>query len=399
METEIKEIKKAAKKTKRKILVGLLILVIVILGALLVLSKEAAKYSLKEAVFYYKGEGKDSKLFYLILNREPEYLLTLPSEEIELNKYKVHQHSYFSHSGETLIYFEKIDEIPIGEVAEEYVAYRKIYKPKLVDLKTSIIKDIEQEIDAGSLVFSSDDTDIAWVLKVKESTIPELESAQKKREIWLSSPDGSNARKLVALDDRVVLLQRWNENYIYFWGVKGAGYYSLGRIDVRNGRVTYLQPKYCLEDLTNCQNFRLSSSGELFIYEAGVANEDGETIELFVESFDGKQSWQILVDNYISDRLWMPDEGSIIYTEQLTERKVGLREKIHLVNLDTKEDKEIYSGSYLSQLVPDSSGKYLYFLEKETDEKFNLKRIDIKSSETAIIDFGPYNQLKVFAIF
>ena len=95
----------------------------------------------------------------------------------------------------------------------------------------------------------------------------------------------------------------------------------------------------------------------------------------------------------------MPDESSIVYTEQLTERKIGLREKIHLVNLDTKEDKEIYSGSYLSQLVPDFSGKYLYFLEKETDEKFNLKRIDIKSSETAIIDSGPYNQLKVFAIF
>lgn len=392
-----KEIAKAVKKTKKRILVGLVVVVIVVGVGILLLGREAAKYSLKEAVFYYKGEGAESKLFYLMPEKEPEYIITLPSEKISLDRYKVHQHHYLSHSGKFLIYFEKIDEIPLGEVSEGYTAYRKIYKPKLVDLKTGSVKIIEQDIDSGSLVFSPDDEDIAWVLSLEESTIDEIEEAGKKREVWLSHPDGNNARKLAVLDDKVILLQKWHGNYIYFRGIQGIGYYSLGRIDVRTGRVKYIQPKYCLEDLTNCQNFRFSSSGELFIYEAGVVKEDKQTIELFVESLGGEKSWQILIENYISDRLWLPDEKSIIYTEQVTERKVGLREKIHLVNLDSGEDREIYSGSYISQITPDKSGKYLYFLEKETDEKFNLTRLNIETGETEIIDFGPYDQLKIFS--
>lgn len=404
METEIKEIKGGARlaarqvrKTRRTILVIILVVVIVAVGVILFLDKEAAKYSLGEAVFYYKGESADSKLFYMLPGQEPGYLITLPSEEIELDKYKVPQHSYISNSGEILIYFEKTEEVPIEDIGDGLTAYRKIYQPKLVDLRNGSVKNIEENIDSGSLVFSLDDKDIAWVLRAEESTIQELESAEKKREIWLSNPDGNNARHLAALDEKVVLLQKWYDNYIYFWGIQGIGYYSLGRIDVRNGRVTYLQPKYCSENLANCQNFHFSPSGDLFLYEAGIIKEDdGEGVELFIESFDGKRSWQILVANYMSDRLWMPNEKSIIYTEQLTERGVGLREKIHLVNLETKEDKEIYSGSYLSQLVPGISSKYLYFIEKETDEKFNLIRLDIENNGTTIIDSGPYNQLKIF---
>jgi len=407
MEKEIKEIKGAARlaarqvgKTKRMILVIILVVVIVAVGVILFLDKEAAKYSLGEAIFYYKGEGADSKLFYMLPEQEPDYLITLPSEEIESGKYKVPQHNYISNSGEILIYFEKTEEVPIEDIGDGLTVYRKIYQPKLVDLRNGSVKDIEQHIDSGSLVFSLDDEDIAWILRVEESTIQELESAEKKREIWLSNPDGNNARRLAALDEKVVLLQKWHGNYIYFWGIQGIGYYSLGRIDIRNGRVTYLQPKYCLENLANCQNFRFSPSGDLFLYEAGIVKEDdGEGVELFVESFDGKRSWQILVANYMSDRLWVPNEKSIIYTEQLIEKGIGLREKIHLVNLETKEDKEIYSGSYLSQLVPDPSSRYLYFIEKETDEKFNLMGLNIENGETAIIDFGPYNQLKIFASF
>lgn len=397
IEGDGKEISKAVKKTKRTIIIGLVVLVIIIVGGFLILGKEAAKYSLKEAVFYYKGEGADSKLFYMMPGKEPGYIITLPSEKIDLNTFKVHQHHYLSHGGKILIYFEKIDEIPLGEVSEGYTAYRKVYKPKFVDLKTGSIKEINQKMDSGSLVFSPDDEDIAWILSVKESTIEELESAQKKREVWLSSPDGSNARRLAALDEKVVLLQEWYGNYVYFWGIQGVGYYSLGKIDVRTGRVKYAQPKYCLENLVNCQNFKFSLSGELFIYEAGTIEEDKETIGLFIESFDNEKSWKILVENYISDRLWMNDEKHIIYTEQVTEPQVGLREKIHIVDLETQEDKEVYSGNYISQIVPDKTGDYLYFIEKETDEKFNLVRLDIEKGETEIIDFGEYNQLKVFS--
>ena len=398
MEAEInlKKIVEAIKQTKRKIYLGLLVAVIVIVG-LFLLAGKTVRPSLEGAVFYYKGDGVNSKLFYMSSNREPEYLIILPSEEIDVGKYKVPQHSYISHNGKILMYFERAEEIPIEEIGEGLTAYRIIYKPKLIDLKSGSIKNIKQNIDSGSVVFSPDDRDIAWVLRVDESTIKELEEAKKKREVWLSNPDGGDARRLAILDDKVILLQKWYGDYIYFRGIHGVGYYSLGRIDVRTGRVKYLQPKYCLEDLTNCQNFRFSSSGELFVYEAGVIKENQETVELFIESFDQKKSWQILVANYISDRLWMPDEEYIIYTEQVIEREIGLREKIHLVNLKTGEDSEIYSGNYISQIVPDSSGEYLYFLEKETDEKFNLIKLNIEKGETEIIDSGAYNQLKVFS--
>lgn len=386
----------AVKKTKRKICLGLLAVIIVVVG-LFLLAGKTARPSPGEAVFYYKGEGANSKLFYLSDSREPEYLITLPSEEVDLEKYKVHQHSYVSHNGEILIYFEKVDEIPIEDVGEGFTAYRKMYKPKYVDLRTGSVKNIKPKIDSGSVVFSPDDKDIAWVLRVEESTVDELEQTGKKREIWLSDPNGDSGRRLAALEDKVALIQRWQGNYLYFWGLQGVGYYSLGKIDVRTGQIKYAQPKYCLEDLTNCQNFIFSPSGELFIYEAGLIKDNEKTIELFVESLDQEKSWQILVDNYISDRLWMPDEENIVYTEQVTEKKVGLREKIHLVNLKTGEDSEIYSGNYLSQITPDKSGKYLYFLEKETDEKFNLTRLNIKTGETEIIDSGAYDQLKIFS--
>lgn len=379
-----------------KILVIACILIIVILGAILVISR-ANKSSLEGAVFYYKTEGKDSKLFYMKLGNEPEHLITLPSEEVDLNRYRVPKHSYISHNGKTLVYFERTEEIPIGEVSEGFTAYKIIYKSKYVDLKSNSIKDIEQDMDSVSLVFSPNDKKIAWVLTVEEATVEELESAGKKREVWISNPNGKKAKHLATLDQKVILLQKWHGNYIYFWGIPSTGHYSLGRINVKNARVEYVKPKYCTEGLGNCKNFRFSHSGELFIYEAGLTEGGKKIIKLFVESFDGKKSWQILVNNYISDRLWLPDEKSVIYTEQVEVPKIGFREKIHLVNLKTNEDKEIYSGNYVSQIVPDGSGKYLYFIEKETDEKFNLVELDIEQGKTKIIDFGEYNYLKIFS--
>ncbi len=384
------------KQINMKIFVISCVLMIVVLGAILVISR-ANKSSLEGAVFYYKTEGKDSNLFYMSIGKEPEHLITLPSEEIDLNRYKVPKHSYLSHNGKTLVYFERTEEIPIGEVSEGFVAYKIVYKPKYVDLKSGSMKDIEQDIDSVSLVFSPNDKKIAWVLTVEEATVEQLESTGKKRQVWLSNPDGKNAKHLATLDQKVILLQKWHDNYIYFWGIPSMGHYSLGRINVKNGRVEYVKPKYCTENLENCKNFTFSHSGELFIYEVGLVEEGKKIIKLFVESFDGKKSWEILRVNYVSDRLWLPDEKSVIYTEQVEHPKIGLREKIHLVNLKANEDKEIYSGNYISQIVPDGSGKHLYFIEKETDEKFNLIELDVEQGKTKIIDFGEYNYLKIFS--
>lgn len=396
MTTIFQKITQVIKQAEKKILISLGILALVIIG-LILLAGAIAKPALDKALFFYKSEGKDLKLFYIKSGGKPQPLATLSSEEDEPGKYKVPRHSYISHNGKALIYFEKTGQIPLDLGNKDFTAYRIIYKPKYIDLKNGETKDIGQDLDAGSLVFSPDDRKIAWILSVKESTIQELESAARKREVWLSNPDGGNARKLAILNDKVVLLQKWHDDYIYFWAVKGVGYYSLGRINIKTGQVKYVQPKYCLENLTNCKNFSLSPSGELFIYEADSTEDGKETTELFVGDFGGKQSWQILVKNYVSDRLWMPDEKSVIYTEQITPIAAALSEKIHLVSLETHKDQEIYSGSYVSQLVPDSQGNYLYFIEKETDEKFNLVKLNIKTKQSEILESGPYDQMQIFS--
>lgn len=399
MAVTIKNILQAIKQTKMKILVIVAIAIVVIVAAILLLGKAAIKYSLSEAVFYYKGETKDTKLFYIMPGKHAEYLLTIPSEESADGKYKVPQNDYFSHDGKSLIYFKKIGEVPVSsiETQEGYTAYRKIYKPQLVDLKKHSVKEINQEIDSGGVVFSPDDTKIAWVMAVKESTFDELEQSKRKREAWTSNPDGTNAKLLAILDDKVVLPKEWNGDYVYFVGSRGIGYYSLGEINIRTGRVKYFQPKYCLEDLTNCKDFKFYSSGELFIYQANIKDGKSEKIALFVESPDKEKSWQILVKNYISDKLFSSDGKSVIYTEQINANSSSFREKIHLVNLETNQDQEIYSGSYISQIIPDKYDDYLYFIEKETDTKFNLVRLNIQNKKAEIIDSGRYDDLKIFS--
>jgi hypothetical protein len=173
----------------------------------------------------------------------------------------------------------------------------------------------------------------------------------------------------------------------------------LGEINTKTGKVKYFQPKYCLEDLTNCKDFQFYSSGELFIYQANIKDDKSEKIALFVESPDKEKSWQILVENYISDKLFSSDGKSVIYTEQVNVSPSQFREKIHLVNLGTSQDQEIYSGNYVSQIIPDKNDDYLYFIEKETDEKFNLVRLNIQNKKADIIDSGRYDDLKIFSGF
>jgi len=385
---------------KKKIILGILIAAIIIGGAVFILLKEASKYSLEgleKAVFYYKGINGDSRLYYAAPNQEPVYLLTLPSEEIDVNRYKVPKHSYISHNGKVLIYFERIKTIPVGEVKEGWMAYRVVYKPKYINLEKGDIFEIKQEIDAGGIVFSPDDKKIAWVKRVNEATVEELEAANKEREIWISDINGDNPKFLTAVNEKVVLLQTWADDYLYFWGIQSPGEYSLGRINIKNGQVERFQPRYCLEKLTNCQNFKIDPRGKYFIYEADIVQEDKEGVDLFVESFDKEESWQIVVNNYISDRLWFPLDKTIIYTEQVARKGSDIEEKIHLVKLETKEDKEIYSGSYLSQITPDKTGQYLYFIEKETDQKFNLTKINIQTGQKEILASGRYDQLKIIS--
>ncbi len=395
----IKKIFGAIKQTKMKTLLIVAIAIVVIVAAILILGKVAIKYSLSEAVFYYKGETKDTKLFYIMPGKQAEYLLTIPSEESADGKYKVPQNDYFSHDGKSLIYFKKIGEVPVESIKtdEGYTAYRKIYKPQLVDLKKHSVKEINQEMDSSRVVFSSDDTKITWVMAVKESTFDELEQSKRKREVWISNPDGTNAKLSATLDDKVVLLKEWNGDYIYFVGSRGIGYYNLGEINTKTGKVKYFQPKYCLEDLTNCKDFQFYSSGELFIYQASIKDDKSEKIALFVESPDKEKSWQILVENYISDKLFSSDGKSVIYTEQVNASSSQFREKIHLVNLGTSQDQEIYSGNYVSQIIPDKNDDYLYFIEKETDEKFNLVRLNIQNKKADIIESGRYDDLKIFS--
>jgi len=137
-----KQIKKIVKQTKIKILIILAVAIIVIATGILLLAKEAtgilllakeaAKYSLEGAVFYFKGMGEKTKLFYLEPGVSPQPLIDLPSEEVNPGKYKVPKHSYISHNGETMIYFERVEEVPVGIISEEQelMAFRIIYKPK-----------------------------------------------------------------------------------------------------------------------------------------------------------------------------------------------------------------------------------------------------------------------------
>ncbi len=394
---------KMFKDHKIRIAIILSVVLIVAIGLFLFLGPQGRAPIKGQGIYYCNSQNnsQDFNVFVFQQQQEPEQLISLPMELVNPQKHRVPKHIYISHNGANLIYFKKTEEIPVETVSEEQglVAVRLMYKPVYVNLKNKSEKEIDQKIDSGSLVFSPNDTRIAWIKRVEEATVKELEATNRKRELWTSDLKGEKAKKIASLDDRVVILQAWNNNYIYFWTLKTLSSYGLGRVNIKNGEIDYIVPKYCSKDLANCQNFQFSPSGEMFIYEAGVKidDQDEEKISLFIEDLNQEESFQIMVSTYISDSLWAPNQESIIYTEQVPQKSGKIEEKIHLVNLASKEDQEIYSGNYISQITPSKDGDYLYFIEKESDEKFNLIKLNIESGESKTIASDEYNHLKIIS--
>ena len=137
-----------------------------------------------------------------------------------------------------------------------------------------------------------------------------------------------------------------------------------------------------------------SSSCRYFIYEIYKKIEDREITELYLGDFKKREFFEVLTTDQISDRLWLNNEESFLYTEQEVLKKEGTRETIHLVNLRKETDDAIYTGSYISQLTIDSGGKYLYFLEKiEQANDVKLMRLNIKTREVEEILIDDYYRI------
>lgn len=351
--------------------------------------------SLAEGVFYYLVDGSKAKLFLISGKDEPKEIISLPAREVDFGKYNPPRHSYFSHDSKQMIYFKKIGEIPLEDFTEDesIVVSRVVSEPMLVNLKTGKETKIEQPIDSSSLVFSPSDEKIAWIKEVKESTYDTIEESEKRREIWISRADGQAAELLTDFDENVILLKLWYGDYIYFQGFWDATIRSLGRINTKTKKIDYLVPRYCEKFLENCSNIELSVSGRKFLYEI-YEKDDKEITELYLGDFDKKEFQAILTTDRISDRLWFNNEKEFIYTEQEVIKGEGTKETIHLVDINKETDEVLYAGSYVSQLTPDPSGRFLYFLEEENDgESFKLIRLDVKTKETETILTEDYNHI------
>ena len=349
-----------------------------------------------QGVFYFQVKDNQVELFLLKAKDSAKKIASIPAREVDLGVYRVPRHSYFSQDKEQMIYFKKTGEIPLEELSpdETTVVVRVLSEPRLVNLKTKEEKKIDQLIDPASLVFSPNNKKIAWVKEVEESTHQELDKTGKERGVWLSRVDGREAQLLTTFDENVVLLKQWSGNYIYFQGIQGVNARSLGRINAKTGEVEYIVPRYCNKSLNNCQNIEFSPSGRYFIYEIYRKAEDREITELYLGDFKKREFFEVLTTDQISDRLWLNDEESFLYTEQEVLKKEGTRETIHLVNLEKETDDAIYTGSYISQLTVDSGDKYLYFLEKiEQANDVKLMRLNIKTREAEEILIDDYNRV------
>lgn len=354
--------------------------------------------NLAKGIFYYHIDGDEANLFLIRPKNHGKEIVSIPAREVDFGKYKPPQHTYISNNGNQMIYFKKVGEEPIENISEEnIVVSRVISKPVLVNLKTGREKEINQPIDTSGLVFSPNDSQIAWIKEVDESTFQSIEESGNRRELWISRADGENAELLAGFDENVILLENWAGDYIYFQGLWDVSIRSLGRINVKTKKIDYLVPRYCERFLENCQNIEFSSSGRYFLYEIYTKEGDKEITELYLGDFEKREFLEVLTTDRISDRLWTDSEG-FFYTEQETVRKEGgggekeVRETIHLVNLKNQTDDIIYSGSYISQLTLDPGGRYLYFLERAEDgENFNLVRMDTKTKKTEIILTEDFN--------
>lgn len=355
--------------------------------------------SLGEGVFYYLIDNDKADLFLITDKNKGEKVVSIPAREVDLGSYKPPRHSYFSHNAQQMIYFKEVGEVPLENLDEDIVISRVISEPVLVNLKTGKERKIEQPIDSSALVFSPDDTQIAWVKEVSEATYQTIEKSGKKREVWISRADGEDAQLLASFDENVVLLRRWYGDYIYFSGIWDVSIRSMGRINAKVREVEYLVPNHCEKFLENCQNIEFSNSGMRFLYEIYNKTEDKEVTELYLGDFE-REFNEVLTTDRISEKIWLNTEKQIIYTEQDLVRKENgggekeIREKIHLVDIKNQTDDIIYEGSYISQLVVDPKDKYLYFLEKEKDgDNFNLMRLNIKTKEANIILTQNYNHI------
>ncbi len=380
------------KRTTFFILIAVLIGVIIGIFIWKILSPK-----LGAGVFYYRLDKNKANLILLNGKGEGEKVLTIDAQEVDLGKYKPPRYTFVSSDNRQMVYFKKTKEEVIQNLGDDMIASRIFYEPILVNLKTGTEKKINQPLDASTVVFSSDGNNIAWIKEIKESTFEEIQKNNTKREIWISRADGENAQPLTTLDDNVVLLKRWNEDYIYFQGVSGVNIKSIGRIDVLNKKVNYITPQGCENGLVNCQNTYFSPTGNLFLYEIYSVKNNKEITELYLGDFERKEFKPILTTDRISDKVWLESEKGFIYTEQEAVKN-GIKETIHLVDLYKETDVELYSGSYINELAFDGSNDYLYFLEKVDTEEinmFDLKRFNVKNKKAEKILTENYNNILI----
>jgi len=351
--------------------------------------------ALGRGVFYFRIENDKANLF-LLKNSNSKNLVSLPAREIDPGDFRPPKRSYISNSREEMIYFKQVGEAPVTGIGEgeNMEINRIIYKPILVDLEKNKETEINQTMDPVGVIFSPNDSRIAWVKGIDEVTYQQIEKSGEKREVWISEKDGQKPALLVGFDENLVILKRWAGNYIYFQGLWDAVNQSMGRINLETKQIEYLTPEGCGEMLENCKNIEFSPSGNKFLYEIASKKDNKDITELYLGDFETKQYLAVLTTDQIGNRLWIDDGQRFFYTEQVADKQGNVIETIHFVDMKNQTDDSIYSGNYISELTFDSAGRYLYFLEKQKEgNDFNLTRLDLKTRENEIILTDNYNKV------
>ena len=351
--------------------------------------------ALGRGVFYFRIENDKANLF-LLKNSNSKNLVSLPAREIDPGDFRPPKRSYISNSREEMIYFKQVGEAPVTGIGEgeNMEINRIIYKPILVDLEKNKETEINQTMDPVGVIFSPNDSRIAWVKGIDEVTYQQIEESGEKREVWISEKDGQSPALLVGFDENLVILKRWAGNYIYFQGLWDAVNQSMGRINLETKQIEYLTPEGCGEMLENCKNIEFSPSGNKFLYEIASKKDNKDITELYLGDFETKQYLAVLTTDQIGNRLWIDDGQRFFYTEQVADKQGNVIETIHFVDMKNQTDDSIYSGNYISELTFDSAGRYLYFLEKQKEgNDFNLTRLDLKTRENEIILTDNYNKV------
>lgn len=355
---------------------------------------------LGKGVFYYTTDGisANADLFSLKGTGVGKKIISVSAEEVDIGKYKSPRRSFLSNDKDQMIYLKKTGEIILENMGnDEFIPVRIVFDLFLVNLKNNKETKIEQKIDSSSLVFSPNDNQIAWIKGLDESTYRDIENSGKKRELWISKSNGQKAEILASFEENLILLKRWAGDYIYFQGLWDATKRSLGRINVKTKKIDYIIPEGCDEMLVNCQNIEFSPSGKYFLYEIYKKDNDKEITELYLGDFEKNTFKPILTTDRIGEKIWLNNEDQFFYTDQIIVKKNGdsvIEERLHLVDIKKEAEAILYSGSYLSQFVFDSGGRYLYFLEKQSEgEDFNLTRFDIKKKEAKTIFSDNYNHI------